>query len=342
LIKILAIELRKTNDMAEALSRTLEHTIGGYALNVTDGIRGFAVRDPNGIRPLVIGVLEDGGFVTASETSALDTINATYLRDVRPGELVTFDKIGMSSIQLLQPGPEAKCIFERVYFARADSHSDGETYYSARRRDGMMLRQGDDVEADMVIGMPESGTPAAIGYAAASGIPYEGAVIKNSYIGRTFIKPQGRGNALRVKINFAADIVTGKRIVIVDDSAVEGNTMIRRIAELYELGATEVHVRISSPPIKGGCKFGVNLDETRLLARGRTEAEIAQYTSATSWKYLDLNIFKKSIGEAAARSCFGCMDGNYPVNLRGELQKEAEIRAAMFSPAGEMALLGVQ
>jgi len=340
LAKALAVELRKTDGMAEALSNLLERTVGGYAFVITDGIKCYAGRDPNGIRPLVIGELPDGGYVTASETSALDTVNATYLRDVRPGELVTFDESGMHSLQLLEPGPEAKCSFERAYFARADSRSDGESYYAARRRDGVMLREGDDVEADMVIGMPDSGTPAAIGYAAAAGIPYEAAVVKNNYVGRTYIKPQGgRGGALKIKINFAPDFIKGKRIIVVDDSAVEGNTMIARIEELYALGAAEVHVRIASPPIVGGCKFGVSFDEPKLLARGRTEAEIADYTKATSWKYLRLAKFKESIGMAAARTCFGCMDGNYPLDLVGALASEEKLRAAAV-PAGNLALAG--
>lgn len=299
---------------------------GAYSLAIAtpDGLMG--ARDPHGIRPLVIGTLGSNPqrYVLASETCGLDIIGAEYLRDVEPGELVWITEAGMASFHW-SPKPQRKlCVFEMIYFSRPDSMMEGETLYNYRRRIGQVLAQESFVEADMVIGVPDSGIPAAIGFAQASGITYAEGLIKNRYVGRTFIQPTQRMRevGIRMKLNPLKDVLEGQRVIIVDDSIVRGTTSRKIVKALRDAGATEVHMRISSPPVTHPCFYGIDTDnQNQLVAATKSVEEIADQIGVDSLAYLSWEGMLQATQTDPESFCSACFTGDYPVNVPEPLKR---------------------
>ena len=297
---------------------------GAYSMVIMSPTKLIAVRDPNGFHPLCIGRLGDAT-IFASETCALDTIGAEFVRDVKPGEIVIVDKKGMRSIETHCGGKSSLCVFEFVYFARPDSVVDGASVHNARLRAGAFLALEHPVQADVIIGVPDSGLDAALGFARQSGIPYGVGFIKNRYIGRTFIQPtQGqRENAVKLKLNAVRATVQGKRVVMIDDSIVRGTTMKRIVSLLREAGATEVHIRISSPPFVNPCYFGTDIDsKDKLIACRMSTEEICKEFGADSLGYLSINGVKQIAESCSLNFCSACFDGNYPAEIPKETHKD--------------------
>ncbi|MEB3337332.1 MAG: amidophosphoribosyltransferase [Leptolyngbyaceae bacterium] len=296
---------------------------GAYSLVIGTPQGLIGARDPNGIRPLVIGVLQESPtaparYVLASETCGLDIIGATFLRDVEPGELVWITEEGLASFHWTQQPQRKLCIFEMIYFARPDSMMSNESLYSYRLQIGRYLAQESPAKADIVIAVPDSGVPAAIGYAQASGIPYAEGLIKNRYVGRTFIQPTQamRESGIRMKLNPLKDVLAGKRIVLVDDSIVRGTTSRKIVKALRDAGATEVHMRISSPPVTHPCFYGIDTDnQDQLIAATKSVAEIAEQIGVDSLAYLSWDSMLLATGEAPNNFCSACFTGNYPVSV---------------------------
>ncbi|WGV23189.1 amidophosphoribosyltransferase [Halotia branconii] len=293
---------------------------GAFSLVIgtADGVMG--VRDPNGIRPLVIGTLEGNPvrYVLASETCGLDIIGAEYLRDVEPGELVWITEEGMASYHWSQKPQRKLCIFEMIYFARPDSVMHNESLYSYRMRLGRQLAQESLVDADIVFGVPDSGIPAAIGFSQASGVAYAEGLIKNRYVGRTFIQPTQtmRESGIRMKLNPLKDVLAGKRVIIVDDSIVRGTTSRKLVKTLREAGAVEVHMRISSPPVTHPCFYGIDTDsQDQLIAATKSVEEIAQQLEVDSLAYLSWEGMLQATGEDTNSFCSACFTGDYPVTI---------------------------
>ena len=279
----------------------------------------YAARDRNGVRPLVLGRLENG-WVVASETAALDIVGATFVREVEPGEFIAIDAAGLRTRRFAQPEHKG-CLFEYVYLARPDTKIAGRPVHSTRVQIGRQLAIEYPVEADMVIPVPESGTPAALGYARESGIPFGLGLVKNSYVGRTFIQPSQtiRQLGIRLKLNPLREVIAGKRLVVVDDSIVRGNTQRALIRMLREAGATEVHVRISSPPVEWPCFYGIDFaTRAELIAPGLSTQEIAQAIEADSLGYISLPGLHEAVGLDASRLCSACFDGRYPIHIPRE------------------------
>ena len=286
-------------------------------------------RDPDGFKPLCIGK-RDNAYILASETCALDTIGAEYVRDVLPGETVTItpeNGIVSDLSRALPKEQEARCIFEYIYFARPDSHIDGVSVYASRIKAGRFLAMDSPVDADLVVGVPESGNAAALGYSLQSGIPYGTAFVKNGYVGRTFIKPKqsSRESSVRVKLNVLKEAVDGKRIIMIDDSIVRGTTSDRIVKMLRDAGATEVHVRISSPPFLWPCYFGTDIPEReQLIAYNRTIEEIRDIIGADSLGYLGIDRLSEMADGLPI--CKGCFNGIYPMeppkeDIRGDYER---------------------
>jgi amidophosphoribosyltransferase len=281
----------------------------------------YAARDPQGVRPLVLGRLERG-WVVASETAALDIVGASYIREVEPGEMIAVDADGLRTRRFAEAAPKG-CLFEYVYLARPDTLLNDRRVHSVRVEAGRRLARADTVvtgpaEADLVIPVPESGTPAAIGYAEASGIPYGMGLVKNSYVGRTFIQPSQtiRQLGIRLKLNPLRDVIEGKRLVVVDDSIVRGNTQRALVRMLREAGAREVHVRISSPPVKWPCFYGIDFaSRAELIANGLSTDEIRASIGADSLAYISLEQLVEATDVPADNLCRACFDGIYPVEL---------------------------
>ncbi|BAY34267.1 amidophosphoribosyltransferase [Nostoc carneum NIES-2107] len=299
---------------------------GAFSLVIgtPDGVMG--VRDPNGIRPLVIGMLagEPDRYVLASETCGLDIIGAEYVRDVQPGELVWINEEGLTSIQWHQQTQRKLCIFEMIYFARPDSLMHEETLYSYRMRLGRRLAAESLVEADLVFGVPDSGIPAAIGFSQASGIAYGEGLIKNRYVGRTFIQPTQsmRESGLRMKLNPLKDVLVGKRVVIVDDSIVRGTTSRKLVKTLREAGATEVHMRISSPPVTHPCFYGIDTDtQDQLIAATKSVEEIAKQLEVDTLAYLSWEGMLETTREDTNSFCSACFTGDYPVAIPEQVKR---------------------
>ena len=281
-------------------------------------------RDPNGFRPLCIGTTETG-YVFASESCALDSIGARFLRDVEPGEIVVADEDGLRSIRTHCGGKSSFCVFEYVYFARPDSVVNGVSVHEARQRAGRILYREHPVEADVVIGVPDSGLDAALGFSQESGIPYGVGFIKNRYVGRTFIQPtQGqREDAVRIKLNVIDETVRDKRVVLIDDSIVRGTTCGRIVKLLREAGAKEVHFMVSSPPFRNPCYFGTDIDSRdKLIACRMTIPEIAKSIDVDSLHYLSVDGVRAIAEGANCGFCVGCFTGEYPVDVPGELPKD--------------------
>ena len=300
----------------EAVSAAMGVIQGAYSLVLLSPRKLIAARDPNGFRPLCIGTL-DSGYVFASESCALDAIGAHFLRDVEPGEIVIADQSGLRSIKdHCGKTKSSLCVFEFIYFARPDSVIDGAGVHEARLRAGAFLALEHPVQADIVVGVPDSGIDAAIGYARQSGIPYGTGFIKNKYIARTFIAPgqKNREDKVRIKLNPISSVVRGKRVVIIDDSIVRGTTSARIVGLLREAGATEVHMRVSAPPFLHPCYFGTDIDSRdHLIACNHTVEEIAQIIGADSLGYLSVESAHKLANGCNCTFCDGCFTGQYPV-----------------------------
>ena len=310
-----------SGSVEEAVSKAMQHLQGAYCLLVMSRGKLIAVRDPLGFRPLCMGKLGHA-IVFASESCALDTIGAEFVRDIEPGEIVVVDRHGLRSLRANCHNLHHKCIFEYIYFARSDSTIDGIGVHEARLEAGRLLARQYPVEADLVMGVPDSGIDAAIGYSQESGIPYGKGFVRNNYIGRTFIKPSQaqRETAVRIKLNPVRSSVAGKRIVMVDDSIVRGTTSARIVHMLKEAGAREVHVRISAPPFLWPCYFGTDIPSIdELTARKHSLEQIRRMIGADSLGYLQLDSLGKMIKEEGHRYCDACFSGDYP-NLAIENQ----------------------
>ncbi|KLO62200.1 amidophosphoribosyltransferase [Dermacoccus sp. PE3] len=335
-------ELRRGNTTDTALVTTLlgshpELSLEETALKVLPQLRGafcftfidentlYAARDPQGIRPLVIGRL-DRGWVVASETAALDIVGASFVREVNPGEMIAIDSDGLRSTMFAKPEPKG-CVFEYVYLARPDTTISGREVYESRVEMGRQLAREFPVDADMVMPTPESGTPAAIGYAEESGIPYGMGLVKNAYVGRTFIAPSQtiRQLGIRLKLNPLKPIIKGKRLVVVDDSIVRGNTQRALVRMLREAGALEVHVRISSPPVRWPCFYGIDFaTRAELIANGANVEEICTSIGADSLGYISPEGMMAATQQEPENLCSACFTGEYPVELpsSGRLGKD--------------------
>ena len=325
----IARERIHTGSVEEAVSRAMDKIKGAYSLIVMSPRKLIGARDPYGFRPLCIGK-RDNAYILASETCALDTIGATFVRDVEPGEIVTITPqkgIESDKSHCLPKDQEARCIFEYIYFARPDSHFDGISVYQARIQSGRFLAMDSPVEADLVVGVPESGNAAALGYSLQSGIPYGTAFVKNGYVGRTFIKPgqSSRESSVRVKLNVLKEAVNGKRVIMIDDSIVRGTTSDRIVKMLRDAGAKEVHMRVSSPPFLHPCYFGTDVPaEEQLIAHNRTIEEIRRVIGADSLAYLKTERLGEMIGGMG--HCTACFTGEYPIappteDIRGSFEK---------------------
>lgn len=308
----------------EAVSAAMNELKGAYSLVLMSPKKLIAVRDPQGFRPLVIGEL-NGGYVFTSETCALDSLGARYLRDVEAGEIVVADANGLRSLRTHCGEKTSMCVFEFVYFARPDSVIEGCSVHLARQRAGAYLALEHPVQADIVVGVPDSGLDAALGYAKQSGIPYGIGFIKNRYIGRTFIQPTQamRERAVRIKLNALAANVKDKRVVLIDDSIVRGTTSAKIVDLLRDAGAKEVHMRVSSPPFLNPCYFGTDIDSRdKLIACRMTQEEIANQIGVDSLGYLSVDNVKKVAEGAKCGFCTACFSGEYPIEVPSEMPKD--------------------
>lgn len=316
------IATSKKDDFEEALTDTLKHCKGAFSLVMMTRDRLMAVRDPHGIRPLCIGKLENA-YVISSETCALDILGAQFVREVANGEIVVIDKEGLRSKTWSMAEKEAICVFEYIYFARPDSILHGRNVYEARFQMGKYLGKEHPVEADMVMAVPESGVPAAIGFAAESKIPYGEGLIKNRYIGRTFIQPSQeiRDLGVKLKLNPIRDAVRGKKVVILDDSIIRGTTSRQIVKLVREAGAREVHMRISSPPNINPCFYGIDTaTRAELIAANLSIEGIRKYLEADSLGYLSLKNLVRAISLPSRSLCLACLNGEYPVRIPERLQ----------------------
>jgi len=328
--ELIAAELAHHPDASDALERSVAEVVvrleGAFSLVIMDQTRVVGVRDPQGFRPLCLGSLGDGSYVLASETPALDIVGATFVRELDPGEMVVIDESGVREIHPWGPSgvDPHLCLFEFVYFARPDSRLYGQSVHMARIRMGEQLAEQAPVEADMVMGVPESGVPAAEGFARHSGIPLGSGLVKNRYIGRSFIAPsqEARARAVRMKLNPLRENIVGKRLVVVDDSIVRGTTQHQLVRMLREAGAREVHLRIPSPPVRWSCFYGIDTgDRTELLAHRLDVDAIRDYLDVDTLAYLDLDRLVAATGAAGAGFCDACFTGNYPVPVPLTLRK---------------------
>lgn len=314
----------KAASIEGAISQAMNELEGAYCLVLMSSAKLIAVRDPQGFRPLCYGKCEDGSFVVASESCALAAVGAEFVRDVLPGEILVFGEDGISSYRdHVGEKAHTPCIFEYIYFARPDSTIDGVNVHHSRQLAGRALAKAHPVEADVVIGVPDSGLDAAIGYAVESGIPYGMGFVRNKYIGRTFISPgsSARGNQVRIKLSPIREEIEGKRVVLIDDSIVRGTTSARIVKLLREAGAREVHLRISSPAFRYPCYYGTDIDsQENLIACKYTVEETAQYVGADSLGYLPMEELKNLIG--SPHYCSACFDGAYPTPVDSSIRKD--------------------
>jgi amidophosphoribosyltransferase len=321
------------DSLEEALVDVMGRLRGAYSTVVMTKDRVLAFRDPAGLRPLSLGMLGES-YCVASETCAFDIIGASFLRDVQPGEVVSLTAGGIQTRQAVPSPRRALCVFEHIYFARPDSRLEGQVLQVARGRMGEALAREAPVVADLVIPVPDSGNPAARGFARASGLPQDDGLIKNRYVARTFIQPgqELRRHGLRLKFNPLPEVVAGKRLVVVDDSIVRGNTTRQIVQMLRDAGASEVHMRISAPPIRHPCHYGVDMStREEMIAHGRTEAEVAAELGADSLAYLSLAGVYEAIAGTRDTHCDACFSGEYPLN--GTASKNAFERALPLARA---------
>ncbi len=321
---IITQERLKTPSIEKAVSKAMDRLEGAYSLVVMSSAKMIAVRDPRGFRPLCYGTLEDGTYIIASESCALLAVGAKFERDIEPGELVIFDENGVhSDTSHCSTKRHSPCIFEYIYFARPDSVIDGVSVHAARKAAGRLLARRHPVEADIVIGVPDSGLDAALGYSEASGIPYSLGFIKNKYIGRTFISPgQGqRIDQVKIKLSPIAEEVKGKRVILIDDSIVRGTTSGQIVNLLKSAGAKEIHMRISAPPFRNPCYYGTDIDsQENLIACHHSIPEIAQIIGADSLGYLQIEDLAEMIG--SQDYCHACFSGTYPTRIPDNTMKD--------------------
>ncbi len=314
---------KSTEEAVEKVMYTLK---GAYSCVLMTATKLIAFRDPNGFRPLCLGKTEDGAYVVASESCALDCVGAGFIRDIKPGEIVVISRDGVKSIETHCGKKGSICVFEYIYFARPDSVIEGSFVQHARMRAGAFLAKEHPVDADIVIGVPDSGLDAALGYANASKIPYGIGFIKNRYIGRSFIQPSQnqREDAVRIKLNAVKENIEGKRVIMIDDSIVRGTTCARIVHLLREAGAKEVHMRVSSPPFKYPCFFGTDIDskENLIACKYNSVEEIAEQIGVDSLGYLSVESTNKLAEKAKCGFCNGCFTGIYPVEVPDELPKD--------------------
>ncbi|MCR4781126.1 MAG: amidophosphoribosyltransferase [Lachnospiraceae bacterium] len=325
---LIARERLNSKTVEDAVVRTMNHLKGGYSVVLMSPRKLIGFRDPYGFHPLVIGK-RDNSYILSSETCALDTVGAEFIRDVEPGEVVTITKDGIVSdkTNCIPKEKQARCIFEYIYFARNDSYIDNVSVYNARIKAGKFLAIDSPVEADLVVGVPESGNAAALGYSMQSGIDCGQAFVKNTYVGRTFIKPRqsARESSVRVKLNALREVVKGKRIIMIDDSIVRGTTSAQIVKMLRDAGAKEVHVRISSPPFLWPCYFGIDVPaRDQLIAYNKSVEEIRQCIGADSLAYLQIDRLHEMV--EGLPICTGCFNGKYPMeppheDIRGNFEK---------------------
>jgi amidophosphoribosyltransferase len=327
--------------IVDKLRRTMPRMIGAYSLTILTPHQVIGVRDPLGVRPLCLGRLPDGGYVIASESCAFGTIGATLVRDIAPGEIVVIDGTGVYSIQGQESRRHATCVFEHIYLARPDSMMHGQRLHLVRQRMGAELAREHPVDADIVVPAPDSATPAALGYARESGIPYAEALIKNRYIGRTFIQPDQRLREIGVGLKFSAlpEVLEGKRVVLVEDSIVRGTTSRPLIELLRRNGATEVHMRVHSPPMAWPCYLGVDTGRrAELIAARKSVDEIREHIGADSLGYLSQAGLARALDVPPGEFCFACFSGDYPVTVQMEFDKLALEQPARQPLRADMAV----
>jgi amidophosphoribosyltransferase len=322
--QMISVEYARTRDLEAAIRRVRHELLGGYAVVMVVGSRVVAFRDPLGIRPMVLGTL-DGGYCVASESVAIELMGGQLVREVAPGEILTLERNGeLRSTPGPTNGETAYCMFEWVYFSRPDSVVLEQPIYATRTRIGERLAKEAPAEADLVIPVPDSSRPQALGFSSVSGIPYAEGLIKNRFVERTFILPdqKRREEEVRVKLHPVPGIIQGRRVVLVDDSIVRGTTLREIVAMVRQAGATKVHVRIGCPPIIAPCYFGVDMKERKqLVAASRTPEEVAQVIGADSVHYLSIPGLVESLGLKSERLCLGCLTGRYPVEVPVERQR---------------------
>ena len=334
IIHLMARSLQRT--IPERMEDALRRVEGAFSIVAMTRTKLIGVRDPLGVRPLVLGQVGDG-WVLSSETCALDIIGAQFVREIEPGEMVVINESGVESFRPFRPRRSRFCIFEHVYFSRPDSIIGGQSVYETRRQIGVELAKESPVEADLVCPVPDSGTPAAIGFSQESGIPYAMGIIRNQYMGRTFIEPteQIRNMGVRLKLNVNRALIQGKRVILVDDSVVRGTTS-RKIKEMIlDAGAAEVHFRIASPPTAWPCFYGVDTpNREKLLAATMSEDEMRDHLAVDSLKFISLDGLYRAVGEAKGRDtgcpqyCDACFSGDYPVEPSDQVEKGFQLKAA--------------
>ncbi len=328
----------KTGSIEEAVESAMKRIKGAYSLVIMSPQKLIAARDPEGFRPLCIGRTPDGAVVFASESCALDSVGASFVRDVRPGEIVVVSEEGIRSIETHCAGRGHMCVFEFVYFARPDSVIAGSSVQDARLRAGAYLALEHPIQADVVIGVPDSGLDAALGYSRQSGIPYGVGFIKNRYVGRSFIQPtQGqREDAVKVKLNAVRSVVEGRRVIMIDDSIVRGTTSARIVRLLREAGAKEVHMLVSSPPFRNPCYFGTDIDSRENLIACRLDSveKIAGEIGVDSLGYLSVDSVRKIARGANCDFCTGCFTGDYPAEIPTEAPKDKFEQKIMKTKTG--------
>ncbi len=323
-------------NIPDRMKDALRSVEGAFSVVAMTRTKLIGVRDPLGVRPLVLGKIGDG-YALSSETCALDIIGADYVREIEPGEMVVITDEGVESFRPFDPAKSRFCVFEHVYFSRPDSIIGGRSVYETRRQIGVELAREAPVEADLVCPVPDSGTPAAIGFSQESGIPYAMGIIRNQYMGRTFIEPteQIRNMGVRLKLNVNRALIKGKRVILVDDSVVRGTTSIKIKQMILDAGAAEVHFRIASPPTEWPCFYGVDTpNREKLLAARMNEAEMAEFIGVDSLKFISLDGLYRAAGEEKGRDndspqyCDACFSGEYPVRPADMLNKGFELKAA--------------
>lgn len=317
--KIIGEVTSSTHSLRDGIRKAMKMMRGAYAMVLSSPDSLYAFRDPNGIRPLVLGKLPDNrGWVVSSETCGLDIVGAEYVREVAPGEIIRINSEGISSQIAVEPERRASCLFEYVYFARPDSVMDGISVYQSRRSMGRILAQEAPVEADLVLGVPDSGLPSAMGYAIESGIPYSDGIVKNRYVGRTFIEPTNemRQMGIRVKLNPLSSVISGKRLIVIDDSVVRGNTSKKLVDMLKSAGAKEVHLRIVSPEVRWPCFYGIDTDtQDQLIAANMTNEEMCDFIGCDSLAFISVQGLHNAVCSEHEGFCDACFTGNYPVEI---------------------------
>lgn len=317
IVNLIARSRKET--LEERICESLQKIEGAYSIVMMTEEKLIGIRDPYGFRPLCVGKTESGGWVLSSETCGLDTIGASFVRDVEPGEMIVIDEDGMHAIRFAEPKNKALCVFEYVYFARPDSVIDGISVHKARFEMGRVLARESKLKGDIVISVPDSGTTAATGFAYEAGIPFCEGLIKNRYIGRTFIQPtqQKRERAVRIKLNAVEEVIKGKSVIMVDDSIVRGTTSARIVNMLREAGAKEVHFCVSSPPIPAPCFYGVDTSVRKtLIAAEKSVEEIREHIGVDSLHFLSLEGLKEAVGDVGKTTmCYACFNGDYPAPI---------------------------